>query len=169
MLTACNFFPMLNMCVARCVNCLLAIALALGSSGALSEVYRWKDSSGTVHFGDRPDSTNPGVAKEVVVPSPNLATGFKGVPPTSADGQNKAVSNGKITTPAGQVGAAAAPTSTTAPKRGIAAQSKDSCQAKVEAFRASTECFGACGSTNGSLGRNNAGCQHCVDQPMPNC
>lgn len=159
----------INMCAARWVYFSLAIALTFGSSGALSEVYRWKDSSGKVHFGDRPDSTDPQVVKEVVVPSPNLATGFKGMPPTTVGGQPKAVLDGKTTVPAAPVGAAEGTKPKSAPKRGIAAQGKDSCQAKVAAFRASRACFGACGSTNGSLGRNNAGCEHCVEQPMPNC
>lgn len=159
-----------NMCASRWVCFSLAMALASGSSGALSEVYRWKDSSGKVHFGDRPDSTDPRVVKEVAVPSPNLATGFKGMPPTTAGGQTKAVADGETTTPAAPVRAAEGFKPQSAPKRGTAAQGKDSCQAKVAAFRASRACFGACGSTNGRFGtRNNAGCEHCVEQPMPNC
>lgn len=155
---------------ARWVCFSLAVALAFGSSGALSEVYRWKDSSGKVHFGDRPDSTDPQVVKEVVVPSPNLAAGFKGTPPTTVGDQTKAVSGEETTIPAAPVGATEGSKPKSAPKRGIATQSKDSCQAKVAAFLASRACFGACGSTNGRFGtRNNAGCEHCVEQPMPNC
>ncbi len=155
---------------ARWVCFSLAVALAFGSSGAFAEVYRWKDSSGKVHFGDRPDSTDPKVVKEVVVPSPNLAAGFKGPPSTTAVGPAKADSGEATTVPAAPAGAAEGSKPKPAPQRGIAAQSKDSCQAKVAAFRASRACFGACGSTNGRFGtRNNAGCEHCVEQPMPNC
>ncbi|MBT9463821.1 DUF4124 domain-containing protein [Hydrogenophaga sp.] len=155
---------------ARWVCFSLAIALAFGSSGALSEVYRWKDSNGKVHFGDRPDSTDPQVVKEVIVPSPNLATGLKGMPSTTAGGKPKAVAGEETTVPAAPVGAAEGSRPKSAPKRGIAEQSKDSCQAKVAAFRASRACFDACGSTNGRFGtRNNAGCEHCVEQPMPSC
>lgn len=155
---------------ARWVCFSLAIALAFASSGALSEVYRWKDSNGKVHFGDRPDSTDPQVVKEVIVPSPNLATGLKGMPPTTVGGKPKAVAGEEPTVPAAPVGAAEGSRPKAAPKRGIAEQSKDSCQARVAAFRASRACFGACGSTNGRFGtRNNAGCEHCVEQPTPNC
>lgn len=97
---------------ARWVYVSLAIALAFASSGALSEVYRWKDSNGKLHFGDRPDSTDPQVVKEVIVPSPNLATGLKGMPPT-AGGKPKAVAGDEPTV--------------------------------------------------------HAGCEHCVEQPTPNC
>jgi len=155
---------------ARWVCFSFVLAMVFGSSSALSEVYRWKDSNGKVHFGDRPDSTDPKVVKEVVVPSPNLAAGFKGAPPTTASGQTKAASGEETTVPAAPVETAEGSKPKPAPKRGLAAQSKDSCQAKVAAFRASRECFGACGSTNGRFGtRNNAGCEHCVEQPMPNC
>jgi hypothetical protein len=155
---------------ARWVHFSLAVALAFGSSGALAEVYRWKDSSGKVHFGDRPHSTDPQVVKEVVVPLPNLADGFKGTPSTTGGGQTKAVSDAGEPIPAAPVGATEGPKPKPAPKRGLAAQSKDSCQAKVAAYRASRACFGACGTTNGRFGtRNNAGCEHCVEQPMPNC
>lgn len=155
---------------ARWVCFSFVVAMAFGTGGALAEVYRWKDSSGKVHFGDRPDSTDPKVVKEVVVPRPNLAEGFKGAPPTTADGPPKAVSRDEIAVPADPLATADAPKPKPAPKRGLAAQSKDSCQAKVAAFVASRECFGACGSTNGRFGtRNNAGCEHCVEQPRPNC
>lgn len=148
----------------------LAIALVFGSGSALSEVYRWTDSSGKVHFGDRPDSTDPKVVKEVVVPSPNLATGLKGMPPTTAGGPTKPAPKGDATTPAAPVKTAESAKPTSVPQRGVAVQSKDSCQAKVAAFRASVACFGACGKTNSSFGtRNNAGCEQCVEQPMPNC
>jgi hypothetical protein len=66
----CQSLPVVNMGAARWVYFSLAVSLLFGSGGALSEVYRWKDSSGKVHFGDRPDSTDPKVVKEVVVPSP---------------------------------------------------------------------------------------------------
>ncbi|WP_419472299.1 DUF4124 domain-containing protein [Hydrogenophaga sp.] len=159
----------INMGAARWVCFSLVVALAFGSGGAVAEVYRWKDSSGKVHFGDRPNSTDPKVVKAVVVPRPNLAEGFKGAPPTTAGGQTKAVSGQETNAPADPLATAGAPKPKPTPKRGLAAQSKDSCQAKVAAYLASTECFGACGSTNGSLGRNNAGCEHCVEQPTPNC
>jgi hypothetical protein len=156
---------------ARWVCFAFVVAMAFGTGAALAEVYRWKDSSGKVHFGDRPDSTDPKVVKEVLVPRPNLAEGFKGAPPTPAGGQTKAVSGDENTAPADPEITAETPKPKPkpTPKRGLAAQSKDSCQAKVAAYVASRQCFGACGSTNGSLGRNNAGCEHCVEQPMPNC
>lgn len=147
----------------------LVLALAFGSGGAFAEVYRWKDSNGKVHFGDRPDSTDPKVVKEVVVPSPNLAVGFKGSPPSTSNGPARTDSTAETTIPAAPAGTAEGSKPKPAPQRGIAAKSRDSCQAKVAAFQASRACFGACGSTNGSLGRNNAGCEHCVEQPMPNC
>lgn len=155
---------------ARWVCFSFVVAMVFGTGGALAEVYRWKDSSGKVHFGDRPDSTDPKVVKEVVVPRPNLAEGFKGAPPTTTDGPTKAVSREETPAPSDPLATAEAPKPKPVPKRGLAAQSKDSCQAKVAAYVASRECFGACGSTNGRFGtRNNAGCEHCVEQPRPNC
>lgn len=56
----------------------LALSLFFGvTNDALSEVYRWKDSKGVIHFSDQPISTDPQVAKEVRVPRPNLANAFK--------------------------------------------------------------------------------------------
>ncbi|NIM40106.1 MAG: DUF4124 domain-containing protein [Hydrogenophaga sp.] len=57
--------------VARRVRLLLAIALVLAGSGVQSEVYRWTDSQGRVHFGDRPDAAAAQGAKKVLVPRPN--------------------------------------------------------------------------------------------------
>lgn len=134
-----------------------AFALILGGGGnALSEVYRWKDSSGTVHFGDQPVSTDPQEVKEVVVPAPNLAGAFKArpIPPES---EPAALDTGSVIP-------------VPAKKLGFAAKSKDSCQAKTAAFEASRACFDACGRYNNSGGgRNNTGCDQCIDQPMPHC
>jgi hypothetical protein len=153
---------------ARWVYFSLAVSLVFGSSGALSEVYRWKDSSGKVHFGDRPDSTDPQVVKEVVVPSPNLATGFKGTPSTTSVGPTKAIS-GDETTPAVSLGAEEGSKPMPAPKRGFAAQSQDSCKAQKAAYKASRACFVACGRPIFGRGQDNTGCEYCDDQPMPNC
>ena len=154
---------------ARWVYFSLAAALVLGSSSALSEVYRWKDSSGKVHFGDRPDSTDPRVVKEVVVPSPNLATGFKGTPSTTSVDPTKAVSGSETLVPVNPLRAADGSDPKPAPKPGFAAQSKDSCEAKKVAYKASRACFVACGRPIYRRGQDNTGCEYCDDQPMPNC
>jgi hypothetical protein len=155
------------MVAARWVCFSLATVLACGSSGALSEVYRWKDRNGKVHFGDRPDSTDPKVVKEVVVPSPNLAAGFKATPPLAPVGPANAVVDGATDIPA-----APAPESfdpKRGPKRGFAAQSQASCEAKKAAYKTSRACFVACGRPIFGRGHDNTGCEHCDDQPMPNC
>jgi len=147
--------------VARWVHFSLVVALVFGSGGALSEVYRWKDSSGKVHFGDRPDSTDPQIVKEIVLPSPNLAKGFKGTPSAAPAGPAKAVAN-DVPTPGSD------DASKTTPQRGLARQGKDSCQARAAAFQASAACFDTCGRSVRTR-RNNAGCEHCGEQPMPHC
>jgi hypothetical protein len=150
---------------ARWVYVSLAVALVFGSSGALSEVYRWKDSNGKVHFGDRPDSTDPQVVKEVVVPTPNLAKGFTGTPSTTSVAPTKTISSGEGTVPAVPTRAAQGPKS----KPGFAAQSQDLSKAQKAAYRASRACFVACGRPIFGRGQDNTGCEHCNDQPMPNC
>jgi hypothetical protein len=147
-----------------------ALALLLGSGGnALSEVYRWKDSNGVVHFGDQPVSTNPERVKQVIVPGPNLAKAFEAKTNTPVADPAVPDMEGETDVPAnplGAVGSAQNPAS----RLSGAARSKDSCQAKVAAYKASKACFDSCGRPNGNMnGRNNAGCEHCVDQPMPNC
>lgn len=152
----------INMSAARwaCFSLAAALAFGSGSSALGDEVYRWKDSSGKVHFGDRPpDATDPQAVKKVAVPSPNLAAGFKDTPADTADAPGKPKPEAEISAPA---------LPKPIPKRGVAAQSKDSCEAKVAAFRASHACFAACGRPSGRA-RNNAGCEHCEEQPMPNC
>lgn len=149
---------------------LLALLAAVVSGSVLAEVYRWADSNGTVHFGDRPHSTDPKVVKEVAVPRPNLVEGFKGSTAAAISGQTDADAIGDNATPAAPMPAASGPRVNALPKRGFAEQSKASCQAKVTAYRASKACFDECGRQNGNMsGRNNAGCEHCVDLPMPNC
>lgn len=147
----------------RWFHLVLAIALVMGGSLAHAEVYRWKDSNGQVHFGDRPDPTLQG-AKKVVVPSTNLAKSLEVVPKPTSAGTTRAgadATTGTSTTP---------PPVAERPKLGIAAQRKDSCQAKWAAYEASAACFGACGSSNGmGRTRNNAGCEHCGEAPRPNC
>jgi len=141
----------------------LVMALVVGGSVAHAEVYRWKDSSGQVHFGDRPDATSRGVQK-VVVPRPNLAEGFEVTPPTTSASPTQAQP-----IPSG-VPEAVVPKPEPVPKLGVAARRKDSCKAKWAAFEASAACFGACGKNNGGgKTRNNAGCEHCDEAPMPNC
>lgn len=154
---------------ARWVYFSLAVSLLFGCGGALAEVYRWKDSSGKVHFGDRPNSTDPQVVKEVVVPSPNLAKGFKGTPSTTSVGPTKATSVDETTTPAVPLEAAEGSRPKPAPKVGFAAQSQDSCKAQKAAYTASRACFVACGRPIFRRGQDNTGCEYCDDQPMPNC
>lgn len=152
---------------ARWVRLSLALALAIGGGSVQSdEVYRWKDSQGRVRFGDRPDATGSQGAKRVVVPRPNLAKGLE-PPPTAPVGSGS--SGGEtLTPPAALPVAVERPLAKPAAKRGFAAQRQDSCQAKWAAFWDSAACFGACGKTSG-LVRNNAGCEHCSEQPMPGC
>lgn len=154
---------------ARWVRLSLALALAVGGGSVQSdEVYRWKDSKGQVHFGDRPDANGSHGAKKVVVPRPNLAKGLERPPPTAPAGSDPGASGGEAATPAVPPVAAERPPAQPAAKRGFAAQRQDSCQAKWAAFWDSAACFGACGKTSG-LVRNNAGCEHCSEQPMPGC
>lgn len=138
----------------------LAAALAFGGSSAFAQVYSWKDSSGKVHFGDRPPvAADPKTVKKVTVSSPNLTESFKDAPPAASDAPGKRKPEGEMAAPA---------TPQPLPKRGLAAQSQDSCAAKVAAFQASYACFEACGKPIRGA-RNNAGCGHCTDEPMPNC
>lgn len=146
-----------------------AIALVLGGSVAHAEVYRWKDSNGQVHFGDRPDPISQG-AKKVVVPRPNLAKSLEVAPKPASAGTTKAKSDGDTGPSTILPEAAERPKPEPTPKLGIAAQRKDSCQAKWAAYEASAACFGACGKSNGGgRTRNNAGCEHCAEAPRPNC
>lgn len=143
-----------------CFSLAAALAFGSGSSALADEVYRWKDSSGKVHFGDRPPAAaDPKTVKKVTVPSPNLTESFKDAPPATSDAPGKRKPEGEMAAPA---------TPQPQPKRGMAAQSQDSCAAKVAAFQASYACFEACGKPIKGA-RNNAGCGHCTDQPMPNC
>lgn len=159
-----------NMRAARWVRLLLTIALVLAGGVAHSEVYRWTDSNGRVHFGDRPDASAAQGAKKVLVPRPNLADGFEATPPATSPGSPPVDSGDDTTAPAVPSEAAEIPQPEPAPKRGVAAQRQDSCQAKWAAFRASTECFATCGKHIGRSGRrNNAGCVQCEDMPMPRC
>jgi hypothetical protein len=154
-------FPVFNMRASRWLFLTLALSLAFGSANnAFSEVYQWKDSKGVVHFADRPVSTDPQVVKEVVVPSPNLANAFKPNPNIREAEEAQTPEQAS-----GATGAVQQPP----PSNGIAAKSKDSCQAKVAAYKASKACFDACAKPNGGSGMNTAGCGHCVDQPMPQC
>ncbi len=145
------------------------MVLAWGGSGVHAEVYRWKDSKGQVHFGDRPNAADSRAAKEVVVPRPNLAQGFKGTPSSKAGEPTKAASGGEADDPARPSQAVDHAKPKRAPKPGFAVQSQESCQAKKEAYRASAACFLACGQHIYGRGQNNAGCENCEDQPMPRC
>ena len=139
----------------------LALSLFFGiTNDALSEVYRWKDSKGVIHFSDQPISTDPQVAKEVRVPRPNLANAFKPNPNTSAAEEAEGPSEAPMTY---------SPLQSPPPSNGVAAKSKASCEAKVAAFKASQACFAACAKPNGGSGTNTAGCGHCAEQPMPQC
>jgi len=147
----------------------LAFVLIVGCGGALSDVYRWTDKDGVVHFGDRLHSTDAEAVKKVTVPRPNLAEGYKPPPYQAGEppGAN-ALADGQ--TPAAPA-QAAAPQPAAAPPtgRGFAEQYKNSCQARKAAFAASEACFRACGMTLGGGYMNNSGCDHCVDQPEPRC
>ncbi len=147
----------------------LTLALVLGTGTAYSEVYRWKDSNGVVHFGDRPHSTDPRVAKEVVVPRANLTQGFKDTPTATAGKPAKGVSGIETNAPANPSTVVEGAKPKPAPQRGFAAQSQESCQAKKAAYRVSRACFVACGRPIVGRGHDNTGCEHCDDQPMPNC
>jgi hypothetical protein len=147
------------------------VGVLTAATQAHSEVYRWKDSQGKVHFSDQPISTDPGVVREVVVPSPNVANAFKPRP-------NNAARTAEVPVDAGvssDSGDSAKPQDALRP-RGVAANSQESCRQKRAAYEASRACFDACGSNNGTdlwggrnSGRNNAGCEHCGEQPMPHC
>ncbi|HMN94754.1 MAG TPA: DUF4124 domain-containing protein [Hydrogenophaga sp.] len=147
----------------------LALALVFGSGLAVSDVYRWTDENGVVHFGDRPHSTDPKAVNKVTVPRPNLAEGYK--PPLN----RRAVeppgvhveAEGKA--PSAPAQAAAPPPVAAPPGRGFAEHNKTNCQAKKAAFAASEACFRACGKIMGGGFMNNSGCDHCVDQPEPRC
>ncbi|RFP77197.1 DUF4124 domain-containing protein [Hydrogenophaga borbori] len=146
----------------------MALALAWGGGIAQAQVYRWKDSNGQIHFGDRPDPERG--AKKVVVPRPNLAKGLEVTAPTASAGATHAASDGETDTSTVPAQAAPRPPPEPMPQRGVAAQRHNSCQAKWAAFEASAACFGACGRNNGAeRTRNNAGCEHCAETPMPNC
>lgn len=48
--------------------CTAGAALLLVSSAAATEIYRWVDADGTVHFGDRPPADHPIVKVDVLPP-----------------------------------------------------------------------------------------------------
>jgi hypothetical protein len=155
----------MNTIATRCVllnlATVLTLALGLGSAAAQTEVYRWKDGNGRVHFGDRPDADDARGAQRVVVPAPNLANGVKVRPPASAVEAAPPV--------ASQTPPARPAPATTAP-RGVAAQQQDSCKAQWTAYNDSAACYSGCGAVNGRDGsRNNATCSHCTSTPMPSC
>lgn len=50
-----------------CSGRLLALALALGCSAAMADIYRWTDAQGRTHYGDRPPA---GGAEKIVEPPP---------------------------------------------------------------------------------------------------
>ncbi|WP_302176062.1 DUF4124 domain-containing protein [uncultured Hydrogenophaga sp.] len=129
---------------------------------AHAEVYRWKDSHGRVHFGDRPDTTESHRAQKLVVPQPNMVEGFKAPPPGSTGSPAAAPQPAN----AGVPPKAAAPAA--APPRGVAAQQQDSCKAEWAAYRASASCFDACGRPQGRV-FNVSACGHCVEKPRPGC
>lgn len=148
----------------------LACVLVLGSaSDARSEVYRWTDSQGVVHFSDQPVSTDPQKVKEVTVPKPNVVDGFKARPSAPAGDAVPPGAPGQSPAPAEP----ATPSGAADPKpksgQGNAARSKESCQEKVAAYIASRACFRTCAQRLVGGGTNPAGCEHCVDQPMPPC
>jgi hypothetical protein len=144
---------------------ILTLALLCGASGiAHSEVYRWKDSAGRIHFGDQPMSTDPQVVQKVEVPSTNLAKPFEPSAKPPAINPVERSDEGQATIPLSPMPIVAGPKKLT----GVAA-SQATCQAKVQAYKASTACFDACGRPNGRGGRNTAGCEYCGDQPMPSC
>jgi len=158
-----------RMRIFRWLQVVSAIALVWGGSIAHAEVYRWKDSNGQVHFGDRPDPASQG-AKKIVVPRPNLAKSLEVAPKPTPVGTTKAKSDVDTGTSTIPPETAESPKPGPAPKLGIAAQRKDSCQAKWAAYESSAACFGACGKNNGGgKTRNNAGCEHCAEASRPNC
>ncbi len=140
----------------------VALALAVGSAGAAAqtEVYRWKDSNGKVHFGDRPDAGDARDARRVAVPAPNLADGLKARPAASAIEAAPAVAPPKPP---------ARPATASTTPRGVAAQQQDSCKAQWTAYNDSAACYSGCGGTRQGGTRNNAACTHCADTPMPSC
>ncbi len=142
-----------NMDVTRWIC--LTLALVLGTGTAYSEVYRWKDSNGVVHFGDRPHSTDPRVAKEVVVPRTNLTQGFKDTPTATAGKPAKVGSGIETNVPANPSTMVEGAKPKPAPQRGFAAQSQESCQAKKAAYRVSRACFVACGRPIVGRGHDN--------------
>jgi hypothetical protein len=140
------------------------------AGAAHAEVYRWKDSAGVVHFGDRPTSTDPRAVQQVDVPPANVAEPFKArpaaLPPAPASGNDGGDAKTQADNPAGPIDTANAPTR---PLSGVAKR-QASCAAQKSAFQASQACFAACGTDNGNLhGRNNARCGHCADLPTPHC
>lgn len=156
--------PNMNNITSRCLLLNLAsvliMAAGLGNAAAQTEVYRWKDSNGRVHFGDRPDAGDSRDARRVVVPAPNLADGVKVRPPAG----NAAVAP-PVITPNPPTRPAMASTG----PRGVAAQQQDSCKAQWAAYNDSAACYGGCGGTRQGGTRNNAACSHCADTPMPSC
>jgi hypothetical protein len=157
----------------------ISLAFALvgvftAATQAHSEVYRWKDDQGKVHFSDQPISTDLQVVKEVVVPSSNVVKAFKPKPKPAARAEKAPVDTGVSDDPS----ESDEPQGSLRP-RGVAANSQESCRQKWAEYEASRACFDACGRNNGldvwrdgrggGSGRNNAGCEHCDEQPMPPC
>lgn len=147
----------------------LALALLLGHAReSLAEIYRWTDRHGKVHFSDQPVSTDPQVVHKLTVPQPNLARAFRPSPNILGDGPPEPAGSGEASAPdssSGSIDPAPKPGS----GGGVAARSKESCQAKVAAYRESRACFSACAQPLRGGGTSTARCGHCVEQPMPPC
>ena len=148
----------------------LALGIFFGSGHAVSDVYRWTDEHGVVHFGDRPHSTDPKAVNKVTVTRPNLAEGYKPpLNPQAAEPPGSPVEAEQKAPSVPAQTAAPPPMPTPLPGRGFAEHYKASCQARKAAFAASVACFSACGKTLLRDIRNNAGCDHWVDLPEPRC
>lgn len=157
----------MNIITSRCLLLNLASVLIMaagpGNAAAQTEVYRWKDSNGRVHFGDRPDAGDARDARRVAVPAPNLAEGLKARPAASTAEAAPAVVPPKPPNPPTRPA-----TVNTAP-RGVAAQQQDSCKAQWATYDESAACYRSCGTNSRGGARNNAACSHCTDTPMPSC
>lgn len=157
----------MNIITSRCLLLYLAwvliMAAGLGNVAAQTEVYRWKDSDGRVHFGDRTDGGDARDARRVVVPAPNLADGLKARPAASTAEAAPPVVTPKPPNPP------ARPATASIGARGVAAQEQDNCKAQWAAYNDSAACYRGCGTTRRGGIRNNAACGHCTDTPMPGC
>lgn len=155
----------MNNITSRCLLLNLASVLiaasGLGNAAAQTEVYRWKDSNGSVHFGDRPDAGDSRDARRVMVPAPNLAEGLKARP---------AASTAKVAPPVVTPNPPTLPATASTAPRGVSAQQQDSCKALWAAYKDSAACYMGCSTSNGrNRGRNITSCNHCTDTPMPGC